>query len=470
MGRFGEVVKKFPRIFWISNTLELFERWAWYGFYLGLSIYLTDSKDDGALGFSQAQMGLIIGTGSMLLYFLPTFTGAIADRIGFKKVLIISFGMYISGFFMMSYFESFTAIFISYIYVAVAGALFKPIISGTIAKVTDEETSSIGFGIFYMMINIGGWIGPFIAGILQKISWNYVFALSMGVIAINYVVVLMFYKEPINGKVKTSFIKSFVQAFKNIGVALSDFKYLVFLIIMIGFWTVFNQLYYTFPVFLEQWTNLSSQLNGSISTLTFLSFDSFFIILFQLIISTVVMRFKPINSIITGLIVLSIGVGLMFSSQNAWFLLFGLFIFSVGEMASSPKFTEYVGRIAPKDKVALYMGTSFLPIAAAHQLAGILSGSVYGKMADKVFLLKQEVAKRGLDIPDIEGNFTQNNYFDKAGELMGMNQQELTQFLWETYDPTKVMYIFAGIGFVTAVLLLLYDKLLLKSKNNISKE
>lgn len=463
MGRFGKVIKKFPKIFWVSNFMELFERFAWYGFYNALAIYLTRS-----LGFTPAEQGIIMGTGSMLLYFLPTITGAIADNIGYKKVLIISFGMYISGFFMMAYFESFSAIFISFIYVAVAGALFKPIISGTIAKVTDDETSSIGFGIFYMMINIGGWLGPLIAGILMDINWNYVFALSMGVMGINYFIVFIYYKEPVVKGEKISLGKNIAQAFKNIGIALSDYKYLIFLILMIGYWTAFNQLYYTFPVFLDQWADLSG-FGFEMNSVTMTSFDAFFIILFQLIISTVVMRFKPINSIISGLIVVSIGVGLMFSTQNGWFLLFAILVFAIGEMASSPKYTEYVGKIAPKDKVALYMGTSFLPIAAAHQLAGILSGSVYGKLADKVFLIRQEVEKRGLSIPEINGNFSQDQYYEKAEKLLGMNQKELTQFLWETYDPTQVMYIFAGIGLVTAVLLLLYDKLILKSKNNISK-
>jgi len=188
-----------------------------------------------------------------------------------------------------------------------------------------------------------------------------------------------------------------------------------------------------------------------------------------LIVSTFVMRFKPLNSIIGGLIVLSIGLGLMFLTQNGWFILIGLLVFGLGEMASSPKFTEYVGRIAPEDKTALYLGTSFLPLAAGHQIAGLLSGSVYGKIADKVFLLKTEVASRGLKIPDISESFTQNDYFKKAGELMGMDQKQLTDFLWNTYEPSKVLYIYAGIGLVTALLLFIYDKTILKSKKE-SKE
>ncbi len=154
MSSFTSALRKFPRIFWVSNIMELFERWAWYGFYNALALYLTLSKDTGALGFSQAQKGLIIGTGSMLLYVLPLITGAIADRIGYKKILILSFTMYVSGYFMMGAFESYQAIFFAYIYLAVGGALFKPIISAMIAKTTDKESSSLGFGIFYMMINI----------------------------------------------------------------------------------------------------------------------------------------------------------------------------------------------------------------------------------------------------------------------------------------------------------------------------
>ncbi len=481
MSSFSKVIKKFPKVFWIANIMELFERWAWYGFYNALALYLTLSKDTGALGFSQAQMGLIIGTGSMLLYFLPVITGAIADKIGFRKILMLSFFMYITGYFMMAYFESFYAVFASYLYIAVGGALFKPIIAGTVAKVTDEETSSIGFGIFYMMVNIGGWLGPLIAGVVYKVSWNYVFAMSMSAIAMNYIFVIFFFKEPIKKNGDTDLKGNIIQAFKNIGIALSDFKYLLFLIIMIGFWTAFNQLYYTFPVFLEQWSNTSSVYNGihsffpwlaetfgtkegTISAISMTSFNAFFIILFQIVISTLVMKLKPLNAMIGGIFVLSIGVSLMFATQNGWFLMLGILIFAIGEMSSSPKFTEYIGRIAPSDKVALYIGTSYLPIAASHQIAGILAGSVYGKMGDKLFLLKTEILKRHLEIQEISDKFSQTDYYNKAAELMGFsNQQQLTDFLWTAYNPSRVWYVYAGIGFTTVIALILYDKFILKS-------
>jgi hypothetical protein len=302
----------------------------------------------------------------------------------------------------------------------------------------------------------------------------------MAAVAVNYIFVLAVFKEPVVLKSDEPLYKSILQAFKNIGTALSDFKYLLFLFIMIGFWTAYNQFFYSFPVFVEQWGDTAiifrdiysifpafaqgiGTAEGTISAVTMTSIDAFFIIAFQIIISSFVMRFKPLNAMIGGILVLSVGLGLMFATQNGWFLILGIFIFGIGEMSSSPKFTEYVGRIAPADKTALYMGTSFLPIAAAHQLSGILVGNIYQPMADKFTLLKTEIAKRGLQIPEVTETFTQNDYFTKAGDLLGMNQSQLTDFLWTQYHPSKIWAIYAGIAVGTALLLFLYDKIILKS-------
>lgn len=467
MSNFSKVIRKFPNVFWVSNIMELFERWAWYGFYMSFALYLTLSKDTGALGFTQAQKAAIMGTGSMLLYFLPLITGAIADRIGFKKVLILSFTTYIIGFYMTGNFESYAAVYFAYIFLAFAGALFKPIISGMIAKTTNEETSSIGFGIFYMMVNIGGFIGPFIAGMLYKLDWNYIFLMSIITIGINYIFVFFFFKEPGREKNTITFWKNIGQAFKNIWVTLIDYKYVLFLLIMAAFWTAFNQLYYSFPVFLEDWVDLDAFAQtlgiapGKITAVTIGSLNAFFIIAFQLVISTVAMRYKPLHAMMTGISILAIGVGIMFFSQVVWLIIFGVLIFAIGEMASSPKYTEYIGRIAPADKKALYMGTSFLPIAAGHKLAGVFSGNLYANIAEKFTLLTKEVESRGLDLPEISDSFTRTDYLSMAGEQMQMNAGELTQFLWETYNPNRIWMIYSGIAIGAAFCLFLYDRFLI---------
>ncbi len=468
MSNLSKVLRKFPRMFWISNLMELFERWAWYGFYNAFALFLTLSKDTGALGFSQVEKGVIIGTGSMLLYFLPLITGAISDRIGFKKVLILSFAAYVAGYIMVGTSETFPMVFAAYIFLALAGALFKPIISGMIAKTTDNETSSVGFGIFYMMVNIGGFIGPFIAGFLYKISWNLVFLMSITTIAINFIFVFFFFREPDREPSDKSFLQNIGIAFRNIFDILQDWRYDLFLLIMAVFWTAFNQLYYSFPVFLEQWVDMDrlsmffGLAPGTITAPTVISMDAFFIIVLQIYISSQSMKLKPIHSMITGIIILGAGLFLMFITQNPWLVIVGVLIFAIGEMASSPKYTEYVGRIAPADKKALYMGTSFLPIALGHFAAGWISGKPFEVIADKYYLLAKALADKGINLSP-EG-LTQNEFFLKAQGVMNMDATRLNNYLWDNYHPSNIWFIFTGIALAGSLLLFLYDKFIIPEK------
>lgn len=476
-----QIFKKYSSIFWISNIIELFERYAWYGFYMGFGLFLVGSKETGAMGFSPVEKGTIMGTGSMLLYFLPILTGAIADKIGYKKVLLLSFMIYASGFYMIQQFHSFEMVFVSFIWICVGGAFFKPIISAMISKTTNSETASIGFGIFYMMVNIGGFIGPFVAGIVLGKGWNFVFMLSIVAIAINFLITMLFFREPLREKSSDSLVQSIIQPFRNIYITLINWRYTMFLIIMSIFWAAFNQLYYTFPIFVDDWVNtatiyrgihsvlpsfanLIGTPSGTISAVTLSSMDSFFIIAFQIVVSAFVMRFKPLNAMMGGIFVLAFGLFLMFGVQSGWIVLFGLLIFGLGEMSSSPKFTEYVGSIAPSDKKALYMGSSFLAIALGHQIAGFLSGAPYEKVADKLFLLKTEVMKRGLSVPEISDSFTKTDYLNEAARQMNFSQQQMTDFLWTNYHPNSIWIIYSSVALSAVVLLFLYDRFILPRK------
>jgi hypothetical protein len=192
--------------------------------------------------------------------------------------------------------------------------------------------------------------------------------------------------------------------------------------------------------------------------------DAFYIVIFQVLISGFVMRFKPINTMVTGFLICSIGIGLWFVTLNPFYLFLSILIFAIGEMTSSPKILEYIGRIAPEDKVALYMGCYFIPMAGGNFFAGILSGNVYGAMSDKITLLQREVAARGLEIPSISKTFTQNDFIDKACELMGMSHPELTTYLWNTYHPYNIWWVFTGIGLLTVISLYIYSLVLGRRK------
>lgn len=483
MSKITKVFRRFPSAFWVANIMELFERWAWYGLFAVLAIYLTGSTDTGALGFSQSQKGAIMGVVTGILYLLPVVTGAIADKFGYRKILIVAYAILASGYYMMGIFTGYGAIFFTFLYVAVGAALFKPVIAATVSKTTNDTTASIGFGIYYMMVNIGGFVGPVMASKLRDISWNYLFLMSTFAILANLLLVLFIFKEPPREKNTDLLKQAILKTLKNIGTVLTDFKYVLFLLIVVGFWTMFNQIFYTLPNFIEQWVDttvlydalagISPALaaaigtsDGRIAQEMLISVDAGFIILFQVLVSSFVMRFKPLNAMLGGFLVCTIGVSIAFITGNGFYVLTGLLIFSFGEMASSPKITEYIGRIAPSDKKALYMGTSYLPMAMGNLLAGVFSGPVYEKLSDKITLLQVEMAKRQIEMPGISKNFTKNDYIATAAEKLEMTEQQLANMLWETYQPSQIWYIFAGIGIGTVLFLYLYDKFLLKSPSN----
>jgi len=189
-------LKDFPQTFWIANTMEIFERMAWYGFFAVSSLYITGNVSDGGLGFSDEDRGVLQGVITFFLYLFPVVSGALADRYGFKKMLFAAFVVLVPAYYLLGVFKTFPTFFLAFMMVAIGASMFKPIIIGTIAKVTNEQSSSMAFGIFYMMVNIGGFIGPIVAGVVRAISWDYVFIVSAGWIAVNFIFVTLFYKEP----------------------------------------------------------------------------------------------------------------------------------------------------------------------------------------------------------------------------------------------------------------------------------
>jgi len=421
---------------------------------------------------SQIEKGLMMSIGTSILYFLPFITGAIADKYGYRKVLFLSFIVYTSAFILLPHFTSFTGVFIMFIYLAIGGALFKPVISATIAKTTTEETSSIGFGIFYMMVNVGAFFGPLLTLILRNNYESYylVFYVSAAMIALNFIM-LLFYKEPEREVNKETFSKALATVFRNMYTALKDRKFLIFLLLVAGFWSMYFQLFYSLPVFISQWVDTSAVYdffsrnlpffannyggNGQMDAEFIVNFDAMFIIICQVMVSTLVMKWKPLNAMMMGILICSIGMALTFLTQNVMFTIAAIFVFAIGEMASSPKITEYIGRIAPIDKKALYMGCSFIPVCAGSLFAGFVSGNVYGALADKDLFVQREVAERGIHLAS---GLSKSEYFSQAAAQMNMTAMELTKHLWDKYNPSSVWMVALGIGLVAAFGLFLYDR------------
>lgn len=476
------VMKSYPRGFWVASAMELFERWAWYGLFAVLALYLTGSTDEGALGFTHTEKGQIMGIVTAILYLLPLFTGVISDKIGYKLSLVIAYVMLISGYYLMGEVTSYFAVFLIFLYVAVGAAIFKPVASAIVTKTTDKSNSTLGFGIFYMMVNIGGFIGPaFSATLREEYGWKIVFVMAASVILVNLIILLIFFKEPERIKTKEGFGEAIISSLKKIWEAVMDVKLTMLLIIMVGFWTMFNQLFYTLPTFVEDWVDthalhdsiaqispwLASFMSGggtSVKPEMLINIDAGAIVLLQLLVSYFVLKFRHVSAMITGFIIAAIGIGITFYTGNGLFTILGIVIFAVGEMATNPTFSSFIALISPKGKEALYMGTYFLPVAAGNFFTTFVSGNLYEAWSDKLSLLQADMATRGISMPEISTEFTKNNYFAMASEKLGMTETEMTQMVWDTYSPNKIWYVIVGIGIVTILALFIYDMFVIRPR------
>ncbi len=482
---FTKLMGSFKMPFWIASSMELFERWAWYGLFAVLALYLTGSTDEGGLGFTHVEKGQIMGYVTAILYLLPLFTGVLSDKIGYKLSLIIAYVILISGYYFMGEVTSYSAVFLVFLYVAVGAAMFKPVASAIITKSTDKSNSTLGFGIFYMMVNIGGFIGPAFSSTLRtQYGWKIVFIQAATVIFINLMIVILFFKEPERVKNNDSIGEAILNALKNIWEAIKDSRLSVLLLIMVGFWTMFNQLFYTLPTFIEDWIDtavlhdsiaqlspaLASFMSGggdSVNPEMLINIDAGAIVLLQLLVSYFVLKMRHVSAMISGFIVAAIGIGLTFYTGNGLFTILGIVIFAIGEMMTNPTFSSFIALISPKGKEALYMGTYFVPVFVGNFLTTYISGNLYQAWSDKLSLLQTEMATRGLQMPAVSESFSKNDYFALASEKLGMTHAQMTQMIWDTYNPNSIWYVIVGIGAVTIAALFIYDNLVIKPKEKL---
>ena len=480
-------IKSFPGTFWAANTMEIFERMAWYGFFAVSSLYITGSVTEGGLGFSDEDRGVLQGVVTFFLYLFPVVTGALADRYGFKKMLFAAFVVLVPAYYLLGQFKTFPTFFLAFLLVALGAAMFKPVIIGTISKVTSKKSASMGFGIFYMMVNIGGFVGPAMSSTLRtQFGWKIIVLQAAIVIGINLIILLLFYKETDRVKSTETMGEAILSSFKNMWEAVKDTRLSVLLIIMVGFWTMFNQLFYTLPTFIEDWVDtaalhnsiaevspwLASFMSGggtSINPEMLINIDAGAIIVFQLLVSYFVLKMRHVSAMITGFIIASIGIGITFYTGNGLYTILGIVIFAIGEMMTNPTFSSFIALISPKGKEALYMGTYFLPIFLGNILTGFISGNLYQAWSDKISLLQNEMASRNIIMPEISKEFTKNDYFASASEKLGMTQTEMTQMVWDTYNPNKIWYVIVAIGIVTILALAIYDRLVIRPKEAAAK-
>jgi POT family proton-dependent oligopeptide transporter len=382
--RLGEIRAGFGRPFWVANCTELFERLSYYGASAVLAMYLSEQ-----LHFSKELTGWMIGIFGFVVWFLPVLGGTLADRFGFRRALMFAYLVMTVGYFLLG---SLSApwmraarqavgdkwLVLGILMIPALGpAVVKPCVAGTTARASTETVRSMGYSIYYTLVNIGGTLGPVMAWLVRKrLGWGMenVFRVSALSVFLMFLVTLAFFREPAQaGEQKVATV---ADAIKNMFVVLGNFRFVLFLVIFSSFFVVFWQEFISAPLFLRGYVDPNANAD------LLLSIDALTVICFQILVSYVTRKIPAFSAMTLGLLISSLSWLILVFHPTTLGLVAALVVLALGEMTQSARYYEYISRLAPSGQQGLYMGYAFLPIAIGYLIAGPLGGYLLHEFGD----------------------------------------------------------------------------------------
>jgi len=388
-GTMQKLKSGFQHSFWVANGMELFERLAYYGQATILSVFLRDH-----LKFTEVEAGQLSSIFGGLIYFLPIFAGALADKFGFKKAFSFAFFVLAIGYFLigstgMAAFSGwysdtnlFWVLSIILIFTAIGGSFIKPSVLGTVALTTTPETKSLGYAIYYWLVNIGAAIGPLLAYFVRdSFGIEFVYLVSAASCILMFFTTLFIFKEPA-AKVAEKREDIFTVA-KNLVTVVKNVKFMFFLMLFALYWIVFWEFFIVIPFYVSDYISPDAPIE------LILSVGAWTIILLQIPINRFTKNIPTPTAIMIGFVFAALSWFLLYFSQMAGItvgiglIIATIFIFSVGEQTQAPRFYEYLADLAPKGQAALFQGFAFLPIAIAWLVGGTFGGWLYQSFGRK---------------------------------------------------------------------------------------
>ncbi len=386
----------FPRAFWTANLVELFERAAYYAVFIAITLYLTR-----VVGYSDINAGWIGGMFAAGLYFLPPFTGAFADKIGFRKAIILAFSLLTIGYFTLGALPYKSTVFPALVVLMFGGSFIKSIITGTVAKTTTKETRAKGYSIFYGLVNVGAFLGKTFAYPL-RLKWglesiNY-YAAAMTLIAL--VTVYFFYKSVnIDGEGK-----SFKEVWAGFIRVVTNVRLLLLIVIVTGFWIIQHQLYATMPKYVLR------TVGEHASPEWIANVNPFVVMVFVVLITNMMRKVRAVSSMTVGMFLMPVSALLMASSPFlrsitgtsvsilglisahpvTVMMIAGIVVQGLAECFISPRYLEYFSLQAPKGEEGLYLGFSHLHSFLSSILGFGISGYLLTAYAPDPTLLSAE--------------------------------------------------------------------------------
>ena len=407
-----EIRDGFERPFWVANVSEVFERLSYYAAFASLARYLHET-----LNFRVEQASSLTGLFGGLVWFLAAFGGTLADRLGFRRSLSLAYFILSCAYFLLGSVGSpwlapvrnamplVALVAILLMLPALGIALVKPCVVGTTARASKENVRSIGYSIYYTLVNIGGAAGPYVASwVHQHMRVENVFRVAAMSVFAMFFVVLLFFREP--SRAGDTPTVSFAQAARNFGTVLSNPRFMLFLLIFSGYWIVYWQEFIILPVYIHDYVNPKTDTELMLIT------GPLTVISLQMLVSFLSRRMPAFTAIILGTLMSALAWIILIVHPTVPMAIVTLIAVSMGEITQCPRYYEYISRLAPPGQQGTYMGFAFLPIGIGSLVGGWFGGKLI-------------------------------HHF---GEVM--------------HQPTRIWWAVTATGVITAALLWIYDKTL----------
>ena len=414
--RFEEIRTGFERPFWIANITEIFERLAYYGAFASLALYLQEQ-----LNFSTEQTGTLTGIFGGMVWFLAIFGGAAADRLGFRRALSVAYLILGVAYFLIgSIGASWLApvrnavplgLFVGFILMlpALGISLVKPCVVGTTARASKENVRSIGYSIYYTMVNVGGAAGPYCASWAHRhLGVENVYRVAALSVFAMFFVVLLFFREP--HKPGDAPAPSIATVARNFCVVLGNYRlvlpvllvalllrialwvhpawsvpwwiwvgflvlalagisrFMWFLVVFTGYWIVFWQQYISLPGFIHGYINPKADVE------MILVVDGVTVICLTLLMNFLTRKIPAFPAVILGTAITSLSWLVLAFHPTIWGAVISLFFLAIGEIIQAPRYYEYISRLAPPGQQGTYMGFAFVPIGIGSLIGGPFGG------------------------------------------------------------------------------------------------
>jgi proton-dependent oligopeptide transporter, POT family len=450
--RLKEIREGFERPFWVANISEIFERLSYYGAFASLALYLQ-----GKLNFSTEQTGTLTGIFGGMVWFLAMFGGAVADKLGFRRALSLAYAILAIAYFLIGSIGAPwlapirdavpLGLFVGGILVlpALGVSLVKPCVVGTTASASRENVRSVGYSIYYTMVNIGGAAGPYIASWAHRhLGVENVFRVAAVSVLLMFFFVAVFFREP--RKTGDAPPPSILQVAKNFCVVVGNYRLVLpavflglglllcsvllrfavpwyvwigliiivlagisrfvwFLVLFTGYWIVFWQQYISLPGYIQRYINARADVEMILVT------DGLAVICLTLVVNHLIRKIPAFHAVILGTLVSSLSWLIVAFRPTVLGAVLSILVLALGEIIQQPRYYEYISRLAPSGQQGTYMGFAFLPIGIGSLIGGWFGGRV------------------------------------------------MHQFAEVAHQPERAWYAIVGVGLLTTLLLSVYDRL-----------